>query len=110
VAGVGGNGFVPQTASGPISVSQFVNNVEGPIAFAVWQVMGTLEGSPDPASAPYVLEAQTAYTNFLQYTSSPVVQAFNSSVMIFIPSDPNTQRFFTAYGDVGSMVPEPGTM
>jgi hypothetical protein len=110
VAGVGGNGLVTQIANGSVSVTDFVNNVEAPISFAIWQIMGTLDGSPDPAAAPYVLQAQNAYTNILQYSSTPLVAAFNSSVMIFIPADSSTQRFFTAYGDVGSMVPEPGTM
>jgi hypothetical protein len=111
VSGVGGGGYVTQTQHGSMTVGDFVNSVEGPIAFAIWQVMGTLEGPPDPASAPYVTLAQNVYNTYMK-NGGPAVQAFNSSVQIFIPdsNNPNTQRFFLAYGNDASFVPEPGTM
>jgi hypothetical protein len=109
VSGVGGNGYVTLTPHGSMTVGDFVNSVEGPIAFAIWQVMGTLDVPPDPASAPFVTLAQNVYTYDMK-NGGAAVRAFNNSVQIFIPDNADTQRFFLAYGNVGSLVPEPGTM
>jgi hypothetical protein len=119
VSGVGSGGYLTQTANGTMSITDFVNNVEGPVSEAIWEIMGTQDSTQlaaatnNSAVEAYLLEANNAYSEFLQYPANPLVQAFNSSVMIFIPNAtiPPTQRFFTAYGDVSDMLaPEPGTM
>ena len=48
----------------PSSLPTMVNNVEGPISLAIWQLMGTLGAtSPDPAALPYIQFAQYAYSH-----------------------------------------------
>lgn len=109
-----------QTAGTLTGVSDFVNNVEGPISFAIWQIMGTLAGVNESSSVwtsaqPYVTLAGAAYSTVLKNSSDSVVAAFNSQVMVFIPNS-QTQRFVTANLDmalideVNAAVPEPGTV
>jgi hypothetical protein len=95
----------------PSSTQSEVNSVEGPISFAIWQIMGTLGNtSRDPAAQQYVQTAQYAYShNFIP-------QAYLSSVLIFQPNNNSVQRFITAIPDnamvasvLSSAVPEPGT-
>jgi hypothetical protein len=113
-------GTVTQSAPGPSGstvVSNFVNNVEGPIAYAIWEIMQTQEPGPetDPtnllAAAPYVTLATNVYNDYMK-SNGPAVQVFNSSVLIFIPSGDSagTQRFFMGFGDTSSLTPEPGTL
>lgn len=89
----------------PSSNSGIVKSVEGPISFAIWQIMGTLGSTPpDPAAQPFIQTAEFAYYHNL------ISQAYLSKVLIFSPSDTNIQRFITAVPDgaeVSSAVPEP---
>jgi len=91
----------------PSSNGAIVNSVEGPISFAIWQIMGTLGSNPaDPAAQPFIQTAEYAYSHNL------ISQSYLSTVQIFLPSDPSVQRFITAIPDsseVSSVVPEPGT-
>jgi hypothetical protein len=96
----------------PSSTPSEVNLVEGPISFAIWQIMGTLgtTGRPDPAAQPYIQIAQFAYTHNL------IPQSYLNNVLIFTPNDHSFQRFVTAVPDSAmvsmtlSEVSEPGTM
>lgn len=86
-----------------------VNNVEGPISMAIWQLMGTLATtSLDPAAAPYIQLAQSAYS------SGQISANFLSDVQIWSPAAGVTsQRFITAVREhdmFESAVPEPGTL
>jgi hypothetical protein len=105
-----------QTQVGNVSVGEFVSQVEGPISFAIWQIMGTLGNlSTDPNAQFYVAQAQAAYSKVLKNSSDPIVAAFNAEVMVFIPdgSSAGTQRFLSADLDIALMdeaAPEPGTL
>jgi hypothetical protein len=95
----------------PGSTPSEVNLVEGPISFAIWQIMGTLGTfHPDPAAQPYIQTAQYAYSHNL------IPQSYLNSVMIFEPADHSFQRFITAVPDNAmvsqtlSEVSEPGTL
>jgi hypothetical protein len=95
-----------------------VNNVEGPISMAIWQLMGTMGATPlDPAAQQYIHIAQSAYASGL------ITPAFLSSVNIWTPSPVGSvQRFVTAVRDdsmsltivpndsITSPTPEPGSM
>lgn len=92
--------------------ASLVQTVQGPISMAIWQIMGTLDlnGShtpPDPAAAPYIRLAESAYS------SGRISDEFLSDVKIWSPaSGVNSQRFITAVRDddlFESTVPEPGT-
>jgi hypothetical protein len=95
----------------PSSTPSEVNVVEGPISFAIWQIMGTLgTAAPDPAAQPYIQTAQYAYSHNL------IPQSYLNSVLIFEASDNRIQRFITAIPDnamvsstLSSEVSEPGT-
>ena len=89
----------------PSSDPTFVRTYEGPVSFAIWQIMGTLGGtSPDPAAAQYVTMAQDAYTH------GQITPGFLSNFLIFLPNDPTVQRFITAYEEPYQRVPEPQMM
>src|ERR1035437_9822688 len=67
----------------PSSLPAMVNNVEGPVSQAIWQLMGTLGAtSPDPAALPYIQFAQYAYSHDL------IPAAFLTSVSIWSPEQP----------------------
>ena len=91
----------------PSSNATIVNSVEGPISFAIWQIMGTLGSTPaDPNAQAYIRTAEYAYSHNL------IPQSYLNSVLIFLPSNPNIQRFITVVPDdpmIASAVPEPGT-
>ena len=92
----------------PSSDPTMVNNVEGPISMAIWQLMGTMgDTRPDPAAAPYIQFAQYAYSHDL------IPTAFMTSVSIWTPEQLSSQqRFMTAVRDdsmIQSALPEPGT-
>jgi hypothetical protein len=92
----------------PGSDQTTINDVEGPIAMAIWQLMGTLGTTQaDPAAAPYILLAQSAYSNHL------IPASFLNNVTIWTPDQPgSSQRFITAVPDdstITSATPEPGT-
>jgi hypothetical protein len=116
-SGSGGGLLLTQTAGTPTGVSDFVNNVEGPISYAIWQLMGTLGGTaPNPTlTEQYMTQAGSAYNKVLKNSSDPVVAAFNSQVMVFFPpTGSGTQRFVTAKLDLAlideAAAPEPGTL
>ena len=92
----------------PSSQQTIVNSVEGPISFAIWQIMGTLGGTaPDPSAQPFIQMAQYAYSHNL------IPPAYLSTVLIFSPSNPGIQRFITAVPNsevASSVVPESGTV
>jgi len=95
----------------PSSTPSVVNLVEGPISFAIWQIMGTLGTvHPDPAAQQYIQTAQYAYSHNL------IPQSYLDSVLIFEPAGHAFQRFITAVPDSAmvsqtlSEVSEPGTM
>jgi hypothetical protein len=83
---------------------------QGPISFAIWQIMDPTAGDVPRASAaqPYVQEAQTAYL------SGSISPANFPNVLIFVPDNPSIQSFMTAIGPSVSLdtagVPEPGTV
>jgi hypothetical protein len=85
----------------PSSSTSIVNSIEGPISFAIWQIMGTLGSRPvDPNAATFVTMAQNAY-NTGQITAS-----FLSQVQVFTPDNSGIQRFISAV----SPTPEPGSI
>ncbi len=65
------------------------HEADGPISFAIWEVMGTASHT-DPAADPYLQMANFAYQHDL------ITPAFLARVLIFTPSDPTIQRFITA--------------
>jgi hypothetical protein len=85
-----------------------VQNYEGPISMAIWQLMGTLNQNgdstpPDPA-AQYFINIATA-----AYNSGQISNSFLSSVNIWNPGTPGSgstaeQRFIVA------TTPEPTTL
>ena len=89
----------------PSSDPNFVKQYEGPISFAIWEIMGTLGNtSPDPNAAQFVTLAQDAYNSGLLTT------AYLSNFLVFTPDNPNTvQRFITAFQDNPIVNPEPRT-
>jgi hypothetical protein len=92
----------------PSSLPTILNNVEGPMSLAIWQLMRTMgDTKPDPAAAPYVQFAQYAYSHDLIPTT------FLASVSIWTPDLPGSeQRFMTAVRDdsmIETVLPEPGT-
>ena len=95
----------------PSSTPSEVNLVEGPVSFAIWQIMGTMgTTAPDPAAQPYIQTAQYAYSHNL------IPQSFLNRGLVFEPTDHSFQRFITAVPDNAmvsqtlSEVSEPGTM
>jgi hypothetical protein len=92
----------------PSSDAAMVNNVEGPISLAIWQLMGTMGSTPpDPAAQPYVQLAQSAYSQ------GRIPEAFLDKVSIWTPDQADSsQRFLIAARDdsmVEGAVPEAGT-
>ncbi|MCX6627555.1 MAG: hypothetical protein NTW28_08000 [Candidatus Solibacter sp.] len=86
-----------------------VNTVEGPISMAIWQLMGTLGSTaPDPAAAPYIQLAQSAYS------SGRISDTLLNRVQIWSPaSGVQSQRFITAVRDermIEDTVPELSTL
>jgi hypothetical protein len=87
----------------PSSDPNFVKQYEGPISFAIWQIMGTLGATPpDPAAAQFITLATNAYNGGL------ITPQFLSNFLVFTPSDGSVQRFMTVVGN--TPVPEPGTL
>ena len=114
----GGYESMNQTQTGAMSVSTFVNTVEGPISMAIWQLTNSLPtqdgvSGNDSRAAPFVAQAQAAWTNWLSNPSNPMVQTFNSNVSIFVPTGGGTQSFVSAFSDsafISVATPEPGTI
>jgi hypothetical protein len=77
----------------PGSSASEVNNVEGPVSMAIWQIMGHMESPIDPKAQPLVAMAEYAYTHNM------ITQSYLSHVLIFQPATVGTQRFITAYRD-----------
>jgi PEP-CTERM motif len=75
---------------------------QGPISFAIWQIMDPIPGDVprDPAAQAFILEAQQAYTSHL------VTAATFANTRIFVPNNTSIQDFMTLTGEV----PEPGTL
>ena len=75
---------------------------QGPISFAIWQIMDPVPGHVpiDPAAQPYILEAQQAYN------SHSVTAANYPNTHIFVPNNTSIQDFMT----LSPSVPEPGTL
>jgi hypothetical protein len=91
----------------PSSLPAMVNNVEGPVSLAIWQLMGTMgDTKPDPASLPYIQLAQSAYSQ------GRIPESFLDRVSVWTPQTPgSSQRFITALRDdsmIEDAVPEPG--
>jgi hypothetical protein len=75
---------------------------QGPISFAVWQIMDPTTGHVpvDPAAQTNILEAEQAYT------SGAITAADYPNTRIFVPDDPRIQDFMT----LSEGVPETGTL
>jgi hypothetical protein len=75
---------------------------QGPISFAIWQIMDPTPGNVpvDPAAQPYILQAQQAYQSGL------ITAANYPYTLIFVPDDTSIQDFMT----VTSASPEPNTL
>jgi hypothetical protein len=96
------------TLGAPSANLTVVQNYEGPISMAIWQLMGTLtqngQSTPaDPAAQHFIDLATTAYN------SGQITSSFLSSVNIWNPGTPGSgstaeQRFIVA------TTPEPGTV
>jgi hypothetical protein len=104
---------------GSSSNQTFVNQVEGPISLAIWELFGNMGSYPnDPAADQYIQQAQYAWNHLLnnpQNTPAQValVQNWLAQVLIFTPNPSGTQRFLGAYQDnalVLAAQPEPGTI
>jgi hypothetical protein len=75
---------------------------QGPISFAVWQIMDPTPGHVpiDPAAQQYVLEAKQQYA-----LGNLKAQNF-VNIQIFVPNNTSIQDFMT----VTAGTPEPGSM
>jgi len=75
---------------------------QGPISFAVWQIMDPTPGDVpvNSAAQPFILEAQNAYL------SGAISAANFPNIKIFVPDNPSIQDFMT----VTAGAPEPGTI
>lgn len=73
---------------------QLTHTEDGPISFAIWQIMGTLGTHPqDPAAQKYVELANYAYANSL------ICSHLLNQAIIFTPADDTVQRFISAVSD-----------
>jgi len=96
----------------PSSNSNSVNTVEGPISYAIWEIMTpsltlSLPASVVAAASPFINLAEYAYGAHL------IDSTFLSSVAIFVPTTPGIQRFVMAVSDPvmdHSAIPEPSTI
>ena len=124
------------SAPGAMSLSYFVNNIQGPIQMAIWDIMNNFPTDnyniTKPAAtgatatlagemATFEADAQKAWTTLLNpnltlnTTLTNLVADFNAHALIFVPTSscPTNQSFVAAYYDqtlVYDVVPEPGTM
>ena len=91
----------------PSSNQNTVNTVEGPITYAIWQVMGTLGTlHPDPAAQFYYNAAIDAYNHKL------LTAGYLNSIEVFTPAG-STQRFIAAVRNdalVNNAAPEASTV
>ena len=137
ITSVGGFKTLTETAStaqGAMSLSTFVNTVQGPIQMAIWDLMNNFPtsnfGITKPAAGSTLANemtsfealAQKAWTTLLNpavYSSlSPKLQSdvntFNANALIFVPQNcTSNQSFVAAYYDqtlINDVVPEPSTM
>jgi hypothetical protein len=78
---------------------------QGPISFAIWQIMDPTPGHVpvDPAAQPYIHDAQFAYQNHL------ISAANYPHTLIVVPNNTSIQDFMTLTPGLPP-VPEPGTM
>ena len=87
----------------PSTNQNTVNTVEGPITYAIWQVMGTLGTlHQDPAAQFYYNTAIDAYNHKL------LTAGYLNSIEVFTPGG-STQRFIAAVRNdalVNSATPE----
>jgi hypothetical protein len=89
----------------PNNSPSYVQNYEGPITFAIWDIMDNT--APSPASAPYVEAAVNAYNEGV------LTSSYLSNFLVFTPTNSAYQSFITAFQDnsiVNEVVPEPGSM
>ncbi len=82
--------------------SASTNLYQGPISFAIWEIMDPAAGHVpvDPAAQPYVLEAQQAYASHM------ITAANFPNTRIFVPDNPSIQDFMT----LSPEVPEASTL
>ena len=75
--------------------SASTNLYQGPISFAIWQIMDTTPGDVpvDPAAQPWILQAQN------MYNSGALHSANFSQTLIFVPDNPAVQDFMTLSPD-----------
>ena len=96
------------TQGAPSASHGVIDNLEGPVSLAIWQLMGTLVQNgqttqADPAAQHFIDIATAAYT------SGQITSSFLSGVDIWHPGTPGSgstaeQRFIVA------TTPEPGTV
>ncbi|MBS1855009.1 MAG: PEP-CTERM sorting domain-containing protein [Acidobacteria bacterium] len=79
-----------------------VSLYQGPISFAIWQIMDPTPGHVpvDPAAQPYIQEAQQAFL------THQVTAATYPNTRVFVPNNSSIQDFMT----LTPGVPEPGTI
>jgi hypothetical protein len=82
--------------------SASTNLYQGPISFALWQIMDPTPGDVpvDPAAQAYVLLAQQAYS------SGAITAARYPNTLIFVPNNDSIQDFMT----LTEGIPETGTL
>ena len=82
--------------------SASTNLYQGPISFAIWEIMDPTAGHvpEDPAARWYVLDAQQAYASHM------ATAANFPNMRIFVPDNPSIQEFMT----LSPGVPEASTL
>ena len=82
--------------------SASTNLYQGPISFAIWEIMDPTAGHVpvDPAAQAYILDAQQAYESHM------VTAADFPNTRIFVPDNGSIQEFMT----LSPGVPEAGTL
>jgi hypothetical protein len=80
-----------------------LNLYQGPISFALWQIMDPAPGHVprDPAAQQYVQEAQH------MYQTGQISAVFYPNTLIFVSHNPNIADYMTVSAAV---IPEPGTV
>jgi len=80
-----------------------LNLFQGPISFAIWQIMDPAPGhvQRNAAAQPYVQEAQ------YMYQTGQITAAYFPNTLILVPDNPSVQDFITL---AAASVPEPGTI
>jgi hypothetical protein len=91
------------------------SSLEGPISYAIWEIMTPTLTSSLPSSVVLAAEPFVSMANYA-YTAGLITPAFLTSVKIFVPTDPTIQSFVMAVNNSTTLTmdhlatPEPSTV